>query len=134
MFGHVRKLGFGICAVVCCGLPMLVIAGLVSVTAALLGGMALASTALVIFLTWAVAVQKLPAVDQRVRRATMVLGAVSGFAGLYALWSDSISTGRPLVVAGIALLTCTALGVLADMQKTAGPSRLADGTTSPTNP
>lgn len=106
------KLGFGGACAVCCGLPMLVVAGVVSTGAALAGGAAVGSLALVSMAALGMMSGRVPRVIGPVRLVVAVAGLGLGTAGLLVL-RESVSPGRSLVSIGVAVLASAAVLSLA---------------------
>lgn len=108
------KLGFGGACAVCCAVPMLILGGVVSTGAALAGGAAVGSLALVVLGVFAVVSGRVPPITTRGRGALAAGGLALATAGLIVL-RDSESTGRSLVAMGLAVLALVALvGLRAD--------------------
>ena len=102
------KLGFGGACAVCCVVPMLILAGVVSAGTALTGGAALGSLALVGMGVLAVVSGRGPQVTGPVRLAIAVGGLGLATTGLIVL-RDSLNPGRSLVSVGLAVLALAAL-------------------------
>lgn len=101
------KTAFGAACVVCCAVPMLVVLGVLSVGAALTGGVTLGAAAGVAGLTWAVASRRV-AVTPPVWR----YGAVAAGLALTAVGLSSGAAGetqRAVLAAGVGLLAAAAL-------------------------
>lgn len=102
------KAGFGVACAVCCAIPMLILAGVLSLSAALAGGATLGALALVIGVAVAVIRRRasLPAAARRAMAVGGVLLSALGLAGAGSAWSTGTT------VAGVALLAAAALLVL----------------------
>jgi hypothetical protein len=102
------KLGFGGACAVCCAAPMLVVAGVVSTGAALAGGAAIGSLALVGLTTFRMVSGRAPQVTGPVRFAVAAAGLALAAGGLVVL-RESVSPGRSLVSMGVAALASAAV-------------------------
>lgn len=102
------KLGFGGACAVCCAVPMLVLAGVVSTGAAFAGGAPIGSLLLVGLALLGVVAGRAPRGTGRVRLIVSVIGLGLAATGLLAL-RDSSAAGRPLVSMGLAVLALAAL-------------------------
>lgn len=106
------KAAFGAACAACCAVPMLLVAGVVSVGAFVAGGVELGSvgvvalSALTIHRRWIVSTPLL------LRTVIGVLGVVLAAIGL-ALLGGSNDAGRPFVSGGVAALTCAGMLALA---------------------
>ncbi len=105
-----KALHAGLC-VACCGFPMLIVFGIVSIGAAFTIGVSLASAVGVAGVAYLVVRHRTGYVPQILSRAFAVSGAVLAAAGFW-LW-QSISVAA--LSASIALLATSALLVVADM-------------------
>ena len=104
------KAGFGVACAVCCGVPMLVVIGVVSLSAALAGSAALGSLALVIGTAFVVIRRRPASIPRMARRSVAAAGAATSAAGL-ALGVSS--TWAPMLTSvGVALLAAAALMAL----------------------
>lgn len=113
------KAGMGAACAVCCAVPMLVIAGVVSLTAVAAVGITGGSVALVAVTTWAFWRRRLPVVPPRARLAMGAAGAAATALGIGIAGSDQ-DVRRWLVSAGVAVLACTALLALGDARVRSG--------------
>ncbi len=106
-----RKAGFAAVCVGCCGLPMLVVAGVFTATGAALGGIAGVVVSVAVFLAGRVAFSR--------RRWWGVLTLLCGLAGAAVAITGLVELaggdrgGRGLVSVGIAALAVGALAALA---------------------
>lgn len=112
------KLGFGLACAVCCVLPMLVLAGLVTGASLAIGGAVFVAVASIVITTVLVATGRAGAIATKARVPLAGLGCAAAAVGLW-----GISTGRtgapPIVILSVAALTVAALLSLTD----AGPRR-----------
>lgn len=102
------KLGFGGACVACCAVPMLVLTGVLSAGAALVGGIAAGSVILVGLVTYSVVSGRVGGVKRQTRLAAAAAGTMLAAAGL-SLLGDSARLGRSLVSGGVAVLAVAAL-------------------------
>lgn len=117
------KLGFGGACVACCAVPMLVLAGVLSAGAALVGGTAAGSIILVGLVAYSVVSGRAGAVKRQTRLAAAAAGTALAAAGLSVL-GDSDRLGRSLVSGGVAVVAVAALLALR-------PDAPAGGSTPP---
>jgi hypothetical protein len=119
------KLGFGGACVACCAVPMLVLTGVLSAGAALVGGISAGSIILVGLVAYSVASGRAGGVKRKTRLATAAAGTGLAAAGL-SLLGDSDRLGRSLVSGGVAVVAVAALLALrpeAPAGRCAPPSR-----------
>lgn len=102
------KAGFGAACAVCCTVPMLVLAGVLSLSAVLAGGATIGALALVMGVA-AVVIRGRTSVPALARRALAAGGIVASAAGLA---DPGSSWSTAAVVIGVALLAVAALLVL----------------------
>ena len=114
------KAAYGAACAVCCGLPMLVILGIVSIGVAVTVGVSIASAIAVAGTAYLVAQRRLTHVSTMVRRMLAIGGA--GFSGL-GLWLaiESADTAPAVLSLAVAALAAAALLAVAGSK--------ADGTT-----
>ena len=102
------KLGFGGACAVCCAVPMLIVAGVVSTGAAFAGGAAIGSLLLVGLGLLGVVTGRAPRSTGPVRLIVSVVGVGLAATGLLALRGSS-AAGRPLVSVGLGVIALAAL-------------------------
>ena len=121
------RAGFGAACVVCCGAPMLVLAGVVSLASLLAGGVAVGCVVLIGWAVWALHRQRIPRFGRAVRLAVGAAGLLLALVGIVTIDGDS-SIGRSLVSIGVALLACAAVLALATAATNDGDSCSAQRT------
>ena len=109
------KVAFGAACAVCCGLPMLVIAGVLTGGALIVGGVVVGAVSAVIVLAVLVGTRRLRASAPVVRLALFAAGGAGAVAGLWGLWGDRTGAA-PIVVGAVGALASAALLTLADAQ------------------
>jgi len=101
--------GMGTACGVCCGLPMLILAGALSIGTAAFAGVAVGGVLAVAATTYLVVRGQAPEVSTAAAGAVLAVGAaLSGF-GLVRMANDADRTSTAMVAAGLALLACLAL-------------------------
>lgn len=109
------KVAFGAACALCCALPMLVLAGVLTTGALLLGGIVIGGLAAVVTLTMLVSTRRVRASSNAVRLGLFTVGGAGAFAGLWAAWAGRNGAAALLVVA-VAALSAAALLALAATQ------------------
>lgn len=105
------KAGFGLACAACCGIPVLVVAGVLSVAAAVAIGVTAGSLMLIAWGMWALWRGRMPAVGVRGRVAVALVGTAASAVGLV-VGGGQPEVGRSLTTAGIAVLAVAALMAL----------------------
>lgn len=113
------KVGMGAACAVCCGVPMLVIVGAVSLSAVAAVGIVGGAVALVAVATWAFWRRRLPPTTLPGRLAMGAVGAGAAGVGI-GIAGSAQDVSRWLVLAGVAVLACTALLALDDVRARTG--------------
>jgi drug/metabolite transporter (DMT)-like permease len=101
--------GMGVACGACCGLPMLIAAGALSVGTAAVAGVALGGALAVVATTVLVVRGRAPDVPPAAVAALLAVGVALSAVGLARLAEGSDRTSTAMVVAGVALLACVAL-------------------------
>lgn len=101
------KAGFAGACVVCCAVPLLVLAGVISLGALAVFGIAAGSIGAVVFVAFGVGSGRLVEASPRVRRVLFAAGGAAAFGGL--LNVDQGRRAAGFIAAGVALLACAAL-------------------------
>ena len=117
--GRRGKVGVGGACAVCCVVPMLVLAGLISIGTLLRFGVAAASLAMVAVVAFGVGSGQLVDASPCVRRVLFTVGGAASFGGL--LNVDDSARAAAFIGVGIALLACCALLSLPVMGPTGSP-------------
>jgi hypothetical protein len=111
------KVAFGAACALCCALPMVVIAGVLSVGALIVGGVVAGATSAVLALALLVSARRVRTTRTVVRRALFAAGTATAVAGLWGAWTDRTGAAQLLVTA-IAALAAAALLALGDARAT----------------
>ena len=106
------RVGTGLACAVCCGLPMLVVAGVVSVSALVSAGAVGGALALVAMTTYAVLTGRVGATPRRWRLVLAGVGLGAALSGLAV--AESRSSAAVLLGVGVSVLAAAALLALAD--------------------
>lgn len=102
------KAGFGAACVACCGVPMLLLAGAISIGAVVTFGVTAGAVTAVFGTTWAFWRRRLPAVGVRARGVVAAAGTAVAATGLLVAGDEPVA-GRSMITVGVALLTAGAL-------------------------
>lgn len=105
------KAGFGAACAVCCALPMLVLAGVLSLGALAVGGALVGSVVLVAATAYGVLSGRIGATPRVARLTGAAATATAAVAGVA---TSSTATARALTAVGVAVLAAAALLALAD--------------------
>jgi peptidoglycan/LPS O-acetylase OafA/YrhL len=114
--GRRGKVGFVSACALCCVVPMLLIAGLVSLGALVTLGVAAASIAAVAMVAVGVGSGRLTDVSPRLRRVLFAAGGAAAFGGL--LNANHGARAAAFIAVGVGLLACCALLSLPASQST----------------
>ena len=109
------KVAFGAACALCCALPTLVLAGVLTTSALVLGGIVIGGGVAVVVLTILVSTRRVRASSSLVRLSLFTVGGAGAFAGLWGAWTGRNEAASLLVVA-VAALSAAALLALAAAQ------------------
>lgn len=107
------KAALGAACVACCAVPMLLLAGVVSVGAFVAGGFALGSVGVVVLSMLAVHRRWIGSTSPLLRGVIGALGVLIAAIG-FAVFGDAPGAGRSLLSVGVAALACAGMLALGD--------------------
>ena len=109
------KVVFGAACAVCCVVPVLVIAGVLTLGALIVGGLAIGAAVAIVALAILVGTRRVRSSAPMVRLALFAVGGAGAVAGLWGLSTDRTGAA-PVVVVALAALAAAALLTVAEVR------------------